>query len=187
MNASLVRDAEAVQRSAIEATLCLAKLRDQPEAFLMMLRSDAASTIQGQLSIWGSVDPSLADEARSESKVIFGDRAPDGAKHQRFDWQALATDASLAHLYRHYKHLSANSVHVTGLSFTWDGADLFGRKGLLETRKIHALAVMAATALEGLKAFAGIMAFEDLKTQATTLVRALSEIDFGDVDDDGRG
>ncbi len=182
INAAFVRDAEAVQRSAIEAVLCLAKLRDEPEIFLRMLRSDAASTLQGQLPIWAAVDPDLADEARTEGNQIFGATAPDGGKHKRLDWKSLADDSSLPQLYRHYRHLSANSVHVTGLSFTWDGADLFGPKALVETRKTHALAMMAVTACEGVRAFGAIMAFDDLVSDATQLLTDLSAIDFGDPD-----
>ncbi len=173
INAGLVRDAEAVQRSAIEAAICLETLRTKPDEFQQLLRRDAASTLDGQIPIWRSIDPDLASEVTDQKAELFGP-PPFGRKDRRLSFPELAEAASLQHLYRWYKHLSGNSVHVTGLSLVFDGASLFGLAKVKAERRRDAIAHLVVTAAVGLGAFAAILGHGDLKDEVESIMADLS-------------
>lgn len=172
VNGGLIRDAESVQRSAIEAAICLETLRRRPEEFQELLRRDAVSTLEGQIPVWRSVDPDLADQAVEQKAGVFGP-SPDGKRDRRLSFVELAKDASLEHLYRWHKHLSGHSVHVTGLSLVFDGASLFGLADVKAERRRDAIAHLVVTAAVGLSAFASIHGHEDLKVAVDQIMAAL--------------
>lgn len=175
-SAKMTRDSEAALRSAIEAALCLETLKRRPSDFMAMLKSDAASTLSGQIPIWASVDPDLAKDADEQRHDVFGS-PPGGKKHSRFNWHDLADDAALPALYRWYKHLSANSVHVTGLSLVFDGASLFGLSDVIADRRRDAAVWMAVTASIGLRAFCEIFGHSDETQRIDDILKSVAEGD----------
>lgn len=72
LNARLLRDAEGAERAALEAAICLVSLRADPVDFMVALRKDASSTIQGQIPIWRALDERLAVEAEERRATFFG-------------------------------------------------------------------------------------------------------------------
>lgn len=168
LNAQLIRDAEGVERAALEAAICLEGLRAAPEDFMKDLRKDASSTLRGQISIWRELDAGLAADAEKHRASLSGAEKP-----ARLSLHDLADGAANPMLYTRYKHLSANSVHVTGLSLTSDGADIFGLEKIAPIRRRDTIAWMTHAAFSGGIAFAAIMSFDDLRDAMSDVMLGL--------------
>lgn len=147
LNQKFTTEAEIVLRSAIEVAICLANLKVRPSHFIEDLKSDTASTVAGQATIWGKVDSELGSAAKNTD--MFGVRL-DGRPHKRFSLEKMANEAGRPHLYDAHRHLSGTAAHVTGVSlimgveFADDGEPF---PPLLEIRRYNVLE-MAMDALQ---------------------------------------
>jgi hypothetical protein len=145
-------ESDIVLRSALEAAICLSAIAKLKERFVVLMRQDAASTIQGQIK--GHRDEGDTEHVRSGEDVLrmLLKGLPEGVSAARLDWKQLAKEGNVPVLYSCYKQLSGVSSHVTGLSII----DAFGGEGLDEkhdevrklNRKMH-LMMMAGATLQG--------------------------------------
>lgn len=132
-------DADVVLRNCCEAAICLANLQTRPEGFMADLRSDAASTLSGQIGVWRKVPGTeeLVQRASTQMLELFGAKGVDGKKHTKLQLELLAADAGVSPLYHYYRTASGAGAHITGLSLLFhmaEGSDA-GTEVLRERRE----------------------------------------------------
>lgn len=151
-NANLHLEANIVLRSAIETAICIAANVKLREMFIILMKRDAAFTIQGQIKIHrANGDNELVSEAEAHLRFLQT-KLPDGVKPAKLDWKQLAQQGGVSLLYGFHRMLSGVSSHVTGLSIlrgvSSESMDA-GQKEIRELeRKMH-LMMMAGAMLQG--------------------------------------
>lgn len=178
--ARLNTEAETLVRSAIEAAICLAALRENPAEFLQAVRSDAAFTLTKQAPIWFSHDAKKASEAARDTGEIFGHRRADGTKHAPLNWQALAESGRVDHLYKVHRYLSGTAAHITGVSLLNDiefvdpaGNDLPNE--LRTLRRLDAVKHLCGAVHVGVASHATTAGFENIEEYAAALMERMAD------------
>ena len=159
-NNALTVESDIVLRSGIEAAICIAanhKLRDD---FVLLVRQDAAFTLQGQIKLHrDDGDREMVRHGEAVLRDLLA-RLPAETKGAKLDWRSLAEQGGVPELYAWHRMLSGVSSHVTGLSLlegvTGDGMEETGRELRGLTRKMH-LMMMAAAMLQGAMLHAGMI------------------------------
>lgn len=153
-------ESDIILRSALEAAICLAANLHLREKFVLLMKRDAAFTLQGQIKSHrdaGDTDMVCGTE-EALRPLLAG--LPDGIKAAKLDWKALAAIGKVPMLYNWHRMLSGVSSHVTGLSIlTGVGGEGFDdRQEELKnlTRKMH-LMMMAGATLQGCMCHAGMI------------------------------
>jgi hypothetical protein len=145
-------ESDIVLRSALEAAICLSAIVKLKEEFVVRMRQDAASTVQGQIK--SHRDDGNSEGVRDGEDVLrmLQKGLPEGVKAARLDWKQLAKEGNVPNLYTWHRQMSGISSHVTGISII----DAFGGEGLDDkhdelgklNRKMH-LMMMAGATLHG--------------------------------------
>lgn len=184
-------EANIVLRSAVETAICVCANARMREDFVLLLKRDAAFTIQGQIKTHR--DSGGHDAVREGEAVLrmIQSTLPAGVKPAKLDWKQLASQAQVSQLYGFHRLLSSVSSHVTGLSILRGITSnrLHAEQvGLLDLeRKMH-LMMMAGAMLQGSRLHAVMIeAIPELEV-ATALTDRLAAIstswpNVGDDDD----
>jgi hypothetical protein len=151
-NNSFSLESDIILRAALEAAICLSAISKLKGEFVILMRQDAASTVQGQIK--SHRDDGDTEGVRDGEDLLrtLLKGLPEGLKAARLNWKELASRGNIPLLYTWYKQMSGVSSHVTGLSVI----DAFGGKGLDDkhdelrklNRKMH-LMMMAGATLHG--------------------------------------
>lgn len=145
-------EANIILRAAVEAAICIAANAKLREEFVLLMRRDAAATIQGQIKIHRD---NQSYDLVSEGEVtlrLLKERLPAGVKPATLIWKELSEKGDVPQLYGFHKMLSGVSSHVTGLSVlrgvTNESMDSRQREISGLERKMH-LMMMAGAMLQG--------------------------------------
>lgn len=178
-NNSLRLEADIVLRSGLEAAICIAanfRLRDD---FVMLMRRDAAYTLQGQIKMSRERgDQKLVRDGEAHLRMLQSSM-PEGVKPARLDWHSLAQQGQVPELYGFHRMLSGVSSHVTGMSILTGavGADGAGEEAQSElrslTKKFH-LMMMAGATLQGSMIHAAMIGEDAKAAEAKSLVDRLN-------------
>lgn len=174
-------ESDIVLRSGIEAAICISAVYEMREDFLLLMRQDAAATLQGQIKMYRDegVDKMVRD---TESALRLLQKGfPEGTKAARLDWKTLAEKGGIPQLYFQHRHLSGVSSHVTGLSVM----DAMGGEGMDErqeelrkhSRKMHLMSMACAT-LHGSLKHGGMIDAHDEVAQAAALIDRMNELSW---------
>lgn len=108
-------EADIILRSGVEAAICIAANLAMGDEFLVLLRRDAAFTLQGQIKL--NRDTGDVDMVKHQETVLRDLQSqPPRLKAAKLDWKDLATKGGLPLLYTWHRMLSGLSSHVTGAS-----------------------------------------------------------------------
>jgi hypothetical protein len=142
-------ECDMILRAALEAAICLSANFRMREEFVLLMRRDAAHTLQGQIRSQRDVgEMDIVRDAEAALRPILAS-LPDGVGSAQLNWKSLATSGEVPLLYSWHRMLSGISSHVTGLSII----QAFGREELDEqqrlyahmTRKMHLMMIAGAT------------------------------------------
>ncbi len=150
-NNALHLEADIVLRSGLEAAICIAANFHLRDEFIMLMRRDAAYTLQGQIKMnRESADIDLVREAEANLRMLQAEM-PQGVKAARLDWHSLSQQGQVPQLYGFHRMLSGVSSHVTGMSILTAATDADGSGEALQkeyrslTRKFHLMMMAGAT------------------------------------------
>jgi hypothetical protein len=153
-NNGLSLEADTILRSGLEAAICIAANYQLRDEFVILIRSDAAFTLRGQIKVHresGANDLIKDGEANFRSLQAS---LPEGTKPARLNWNTLAQQGKVSQLYGFHRFLSGVSSHVTGMSLLkgvidvdGSGADTQGELRKL-SKRTH-LMMMAGATLQG--------------------------------------
>lgn len=173
-NSDLLLDSEIIVRAALEAAICLVNLEKRRSSFIDDLRSDAATTIKGQLPIWFGSDPEDEAEAKDGLAMLFGKRRKDGASHEQFRMKQMAKDASIPDLYSWYKYLSGTSVHVTGISLFLDILPEQAQE-MRRMRKVHTRGMICGATFYGCRAEAKMLGIPGVDGELEAIAHRMAD------------
>lgn len=158
-------ESDIILRSAIEAAICLAANLHLREEFVLLMRRDAAFTLQGQIKSHRDANDNDMVRGTEEALRPLLAGLPDGVKAAKLNWKALASTGKVPLLYNWHRMLSGVSSHVTGLSIlpgiSGEGFDDQQEELKNLTRKMH-LMMMAGATLQGSMCHAAMI---DAKTE----------------------
>jgi hypothetical protein len=180
-NKGLQLEADIILRSGLEVAICLAANFRKPELFGSLLRSDAASTLQGQIKIHrADGDTEMVKDSEALLRRMQSGFDP-GARPAKLDWKSLAGHGDVPRLYDWHKTLSGVSSHVTGLSVlrnvTHEGVALMQEELAGLTRKMH-LMMMAAATLQGSTFHAGMVEHHALVEASLALAERMDVVSY---------
>lgn len=183
-NQPLPIEAAIILRSGLEVAICIAANQRKREAFVDLVRGDAAATLTGQIKMHrhdGAMD--LVQEGEANLRDLAAS-LPEGAKPARLDWKSLAEAGEVPRLYGFYRMLSGVSSHVTGLSLmegvTDDSEEMDASQARLRdlNKKMHPM-MMAGATLTGSLHHALMLEDETLHSAAVELSKWMAELSKG--------
>lgn len=149
-NQGLHLEAEIVLRSAIETAICIAANFELRHEFVALLRRDAAHTLQGQIKLERANADALAVSEAEHALREVTEGLPPGVGAARLQWERLATQSRVPHLYDWHRRLSGLSSHVTGFSILRnvmsDDVEELQHEVRALTRKLHLMMLAGSTA-----------------------------------------
>jgi hypothetical protein len=153
-------ESDIVLRSALEAAICLSANLYLREEFVLLMKRDAAFTLQRQIKSHREAGDTEMIRGTEEALQPLLAGLRHGIKAAKLDWKTLAAIGKAPMLYNWHRMLSGVSSHVTGLSIlTGIGGEGFDEKQeelKNLTRKMH-LMMMAGTTLQGSMCHAGMI------------------------------
>lgn len=181
-NNHLHLESEIILRSALEAAICLSAIVELKEEFILLLKQDAAFTLQGQIKIYRHHDEKGMVREGEQVLRLLQNGLPEGVKAVKLDWKQLAAKGQAPHLYDWHKNLSGISSHVTGLSiipgFGGEGLDE-QQKELRETKRVMNLMIMAGTTLQGSMCHARMIGDNEEMQTARGLAERMNTLSWG--------
>ncbi|MBU1286146.1 MAG: hypothetical protein KJ871_00320 [Alphaproteobacteria bacterium] len=174
-------EADIVLRSGLEAAICIAANYRLREEFLLLMRRDAAYSLQGQIKVHrdsGAFD--LVKDCEATLRQLHAGM-PEGVKAARLNWNTLAQKGQVPQLYSFHRMLSGVSSHVTGISVLQGVVDADGGGADTQneirnlSRRLH-LMMMAGATLQGSMLHAGMIGEDELVRTAKSLVDQLNVI-----------
>lgn len=176
--ARLPVEASILMRCGVEAAICLAALRVDPEAFIGLLKRDAAFSAKKQRAALVAT----GGEAAGADVDDFIATLTGGARPAPLVWADLAKAGSVPQLYEVYSVLSSTSSHVTGMSIVEGatGGKVMSdhRDDLIEMTKQRPVQ-MAGTTLLGVASHARTLGNVDLMNRAADLLGEVNQIQAG--------
>jgi hypothetical protein len=174
-------EADIILRSGLEAAICIAANYRLREEFVLLMRRDAAYTLQGQIKVHregGALD--LVKDCEAGLRQLHAG-LPDGVKAARLDWNTLAQKGQVPQLYGFHRMLSGVSSHVTGMSVLLgvvgeDGDGTDAQNEIRRRSRKHHLMMMAGATLQGSMLHAGMIGEDELARTAKSLVDQLNVI-----------
>ena len=179
-NNKLYLEADIVLRSGVETAICIAANFKLRNAFVTLMKQDAAFTILGQIKIHrDNGETELVRDAEEALRSLQA-RIPTGLKAAKLDWKRLAAEGGSPQLYDYHRHLSGVSSHVTGFSILRnisgsDDIEITRNEINALTRKMH-LMMMAGATLQGSLIHSGMIANAVAAELAFDLTNQLAEI-----------
>lgn len=181
-NHSFQLESDIVLRSALEAAICLSAIAELKEEFVLLMKRDAAFTLQGQIKTHRDNDEKEMVREGEQVLRLLQSGLPEGVKAAKLDWKQLAAKGKAPRLYDWHKDLSGISSHVTGLSvigeFEGEGLDKQPEELRKLKRKMH-LMMMAGATLQGSMRHAGMIGDKDELEAARVLVERMNALSWG--------
>jgi hypothetical protein len=177
-NNSLFREGDIILRSGLEAAICIGANYVLREAFISLLRGDAAFSVQSDIKLNSqNLEKEAVMEGEETLKMLL-DGLPEGSKAAKLDWKSLAEQGHLSQLYGFYRALSSRSSHVTGLSILPDMQDVSANDEKHNelrqlTKKMHFL-MMAGATLQGTHIHAQMIEQEIHINRANQLIEQMN-------------
>lgn len=115
-------EADIVLRSGLEAAICIAANFHLRDDFVLLMRRDAAFSVQSNIRLVRGNGPNQMVSEAEELLRMLQEGLPEGTKAGKLDWKSLAKEGGVDQLYGFHRSLSGHSSHVTGLSILPDFA-----------------------------------------------------------------
>lgn len=109
-------EADIILRAGLEAAICIAANYELPDEFVVLIRSDAAFTLKGQIKMFREIDSTdLVKKSEAALRSLMAN-LPEGIKPAKLNLRNLAKIGKISDFYNAYRQLSGVSLHTTGLS-----------------------------------------------------------------------
>jgi len=120
---SLPTEADIILRSGLEAAICIAANRRLGPQFGIVLRQDAAFTVEAQIELHrrNGDGERVAENEEILRGLVAG--LPEGVTPARLDWEALAKEGQVPRLSEWHRQLSGVASQVTGVSIIYGVTD----------------------------------------------------------------
>lgn len=174
-------ESDIILRSALESAICLAANLYLREKFVLLMKGDAAFTLQSQIKSHRDAGDANMVRGTEEALRPLLASLPVGVKAAKLDWKSLAATGKVPMLYSWHRMLSGVSSHVTGLSILTgiSGEGFDDRQAELKnlTRKMH-LMMMAGATLQGSMFHAGMIGAQNELEAALALTDRMNVLSW---------